>query len=1055
MPETAVIPDWFKSFQPPPAQVASPTWDFNNAAPPSQSLQDAAPIASRQSASVPDWFKAFQQTPMNDQPGITQPSVKSPPEDSGGIARNLGAGLNEGVAGMAAFPLQMGAAVPDAMQAEVMSSSPYLMMGGKAPEPVPSMAPVQERAQQLLTHMGLPNPADVTASTDAEKLARNVGRFGSQAPLAAIGAPGVGAAAASVARSVPALAGGAVGATVGGNLGGPAGEFVGGLIGMPAGAGAAELARASAKTAARATGIVPKETLQPAPKAEPITATKEQQQAAVDRVRFESPGMQEALNTPVEPTSVPLTTAQTIKPANLRIDEGEVSPKSLMGAVKLETSSRLNQDPAAKYGATAFQARDLEQNSAMLADLKGAAPADAKPETLGQFFVNRANQIDQEGEAATRTAENAAAQSTAGLPSASLSEAGARAGAMAREGEVNARQRASEQFWQKVDPDQRIGVDMSGPKEIASKIEQSAAATGGLHPGEKAIIQELTGPQAIYGDTAPLITQKDPETGLISPIPSAHGLTSRIAAVQRELQSAIGGDGQGTARIAASRLGVLKTAVEDAMSKGFDRQIAGETAAVSAGQMTPEQTMLSRLMQQKEDWYAGQGAGQTAVARAGGNAAARSGPVRPALGDQGPARMRPSEPSGGAGMAPGGEPSAYAAEAVGRLKQARYETAKVEATYTKGPFGRMLQDFRNGKVMNEGLAARTFLPGKDAPEMMRRFTAAVPDRAEAEAVATEALVADLRKRGILMPDGRVPDAGKLAAWHRNHEGTISQIPGLAEKFRTVEQAAETAANTAKAARQRALEYRNGIARGYLSQDPDVAIRDAISGKNSAGNLNKLIEETKGDQEAQDSLRHHVVHELMDKFAPELTLEKTDGIQTANRRDIAKLPLKKWLSENREPIVRLFGGQGMQNIERVMSTLKRMELPKPAVAGSQTASNLGNTIKEAAHHPTAHTMAIGAIGEIIGHMTGAGEMGAVTAIAASPLINHIIKTVAQNGIRTQKDIIGAMMLHPEFAKLMLQKYPERIPKAAMSKLTTQIVASLARNAGENKKDSTNE
>src|SRR6185437_2238648 len=258
----------------------------------------------------------------------------------------------------------------------------------------------------------------------------------------------------------------------------------------------------------------------------------------------------------------------------------------------------------------------------------------------------------------------------------------------------------------------------------------------------------------------------------------------------------------------------------------------------------------------------------------------------------------------------------------------------------------------------------------------------------------EALVGDLRDKGIIDADGMV---GKgFGRWLAKHARAIEQVPGLAEKFRDMGAAQHAVDEIALAHAKRVQEFQTGVAKGLLNEEPDVAVRQALNGQSSAKSLNRLVDLTRGNKDATDSLKQHVVRYMLDRFAPVgkegATLENAANPELEGHSTLDAAGYRKWLDANKAPLRRLYGGQGILNFERVASALRRSKYPPAAVPGSQTAPNQLNAIKHGVGAHGSHgsgNIFNALIGEHVAeHLGASGLFGVVGAAIGQRILGNL-------------------------------------------------------------------
>jgi hypothetical protein len=261
----------------------------------------------------------------------------------------------------------------------------------------------------------------------------------------------------------------------------------------------------------------------------------------------------------------------------------------------------------------------------------------------------------------------------------------------------------------------------------------------------------------------------------------------------------------------------------------------------------------------------------------------------------------------------------------------------------------------------------------------------------------------------------------LDKWVQKHLRTVEQVPGLGDQLKSVAGAQGMVDDLAASHAAAVKEYRNGIAKNFLNgEEPEVAVRKALSGQDSARNLSKLIDLVKSDKDATESLKAHVVNFILDKFAPTGRATASVEAEAGDHSFLNANGYKAWIDANKAPLRRLFGGQGIQNLEMVAMALRRQQFRPNAVAGSQTSPNMLNAAKHAIGKHGGAGIGItlmGLLGEHMGEMAGEhGMIGMGLSIGAGMLMHHLRAA----GIETVNDLKAAAMLHPELARELVAR-----------------------------------
>ena len=384
----------------------------------------------------------------------------------------------------------------------------------------------------------------------------------------------------------------------------------------------------------------------------------------------------------------------------------------------------------------------------------------------------------------------------------------------------------------------------------------------------------------------------------------------------------------------------------------------------------------------------------------------------------------------------------FGEEAAGRYAAARQATLERKTTFGQGGVGAAVRPGTQGAEFRIESAAvpKQFLTGNSVePARVQKYIEAVGGAPQAVTNMRDALVSDLRQRGIVQPDGTIkPDA--YANWIQRRGRTIDMFSGLRDQLADVAKAQGTL-DTATAAHTGAVkEFQNGVAKSYLNDDePLVAVRKAFSSGNPTNTFQKLADLVKGDPDAEAGLRRGVVDYIMERHSSTAP-SGTSGV------DFLKADgFRRWIRENRGPLRVLFGGQGAQNLDMVAADLRRQAQKATATAGSDTQANRIATGKLGLTGPAGHAAGLGAVsmltflGERLGEMVGGHNILGAIAIPAAGVAIHALR---QAGISTTNDLVRQAMLHPELARVLMQKVENgQIGPVAQRRLATALQSAV--------------
>ena len=1031
---------------PPPAPVDLPAW-AGGAGPPGS----AATSAGGKGAPPAGWEIVDE--------GAAGPG-SAPSSTLGGVVRNFAAGANQMIAGTLGLPMDISSGIRNLAARGINA-----IAGTQIPQATGAPGTTQW-IEQHMPAVGLQNPAAVPTHGEPERMARAAGGVVASLPMmgaggAALeaGAPAMAAAApeaavptitvlgraagqagrlagtsfpSMLAPIAPAAAGGAVGerfadavppayaplANLAGNLVG--GGLVAGVQGL-VGAGARSTLGLAGRMGAP---LIPKEPVD-VPGGAPISATASQIGAAGQRIAaaggeplrqaLAADPLQDALDDLTARMASPEAQGDPALQAELqgritavqsaiasRGSRYETFPgENPMTAQLAPTAAMIGGFRAAMSAspdlAEAAGARTAQQNAARLAQIAAMAPAGASPDALGDFFVNGLQNLDQQAAATEerlRPSVQAATETLGGQQAPQqLGEQMTAAVEEQRQPFIAARRA----LWQAVDPDGNWALPAPTTRQAASDTlgMMTAGAQERMSGVEKSLLNEAAtlSPVVRFAELGQL--RQDVNAGI------------------RQIGGAEGWQSPGVMRLQR-----LKSGIDDDIAEAVNQRGVQEQNAVLAGTMAAEDTMLARLGGDRDAWLRQrQSAGTPGMAPWSGG--------EENTGYYGAAGSRaPSGVSGTAGAPPrqlGGYPGTprlpgqisapltpnFPPDAADRYAAAVAKTRAEKERFGQGVTGQILRAGRNGApfaMLRSDVPGAVVSGGASQAADLANYLRATGASPAGLRTAQDAVVARLRASGAINPDGIV-DTAKLDKWAAKNSETIALVPGLKAALGNA-RAAQSALDRATTESRAAVKaFRDGIAKSFLGgRDPAAAVAEALAGRNSAENLDQLITAAHGNDDATRSLQGRVVDFLVNRFSTE---GPSSGIgeAAAEGRVLKGAALSKWIADNKAPLKRLFGGQGVQNFEMVTARLRQGAARIPA----------GTARSAAAHgHGTPFLLFVG---EVLGeHAGGHGLAG----MAATYLGKTVLDRMRAAGLKTINDLVSEAYLHPEVAKALLAK-----------------------------------
>jgi hypothetical protein len=647
-----------------------------------------------------------------------------------------------------------------------------------------------------------------------------------------------------------------------------------------------------------------------------------------------------------------------------------------------------------------FDERAAQQNSARLAAINSVAPT-GSPEAVGQFAQQHLADIDRAGQqavAGAQAAVQAATENLGGQATAADIGANIRAPLMAANKVAKA---SATRLWNAIDPDGKLVLPTGDVPATAQNLLASVSPEVGdvLDPRESLLLNSA----AKLPDSMPFQQVKQ--------------LRSNIGAAERQLVATPGNDQS------LRRLGILKSSLDDAIS-GAATQAAQADPSVAARLATlggANDTSITTLGNNERNAGGGPAVsprdnGASSAGFWGPAAPPGRGAVPPGI-RAGGAGGNGSPASGGGSPASGGGVGNFPQESLGKYLEARQATYNQKQTYNQGPVGQVLRPGQYGapyRVEDAAVTAK-FLNGTSSPAAVAAYINAVGGDANAVSAMREGLVRDLRDKGIVKQDGTI-DSGKFATWQARRRDTIKQFPGLSDEFAGAQKAQDTLDRAVAKHESDKVAFQRSAAWKFVGADPLKAVAAADRSANPAATWDQLASLVHGKPDAEAGLKRAVVDHILNKTLSSRPADEVNDF-------LKPATFRHWIADRSPALKKLFGGQGVQNLEAVAADLRRQQY-RPGVTGSNTAANLfgAKCAGLMAEHGSG-VAGTSALGLLAGHL-GEELLGGHGLIVggATVLGKLLYSSFKQHGIETMNDLLREAMLHPQIARELLQKVP---------------------------------
>ena len=961
------------------------------------------------------------------------------PAKPDGVVLNVAAGANQGLASLLGAPMEASNAIRNlavrGINAVAGTSIPLTDTIGGASD-----------VKRAFGTIGA-NPDDVAATTPLQQAVRS-GAEGATMALApeAGGAALIGTGLASAARVAPAVE--RLGAITPGNVATGAASGIGsevassaapdqwkpvaGALGGLAGGGLAALPAAGYQSARNAlSGIAAGMGMGP-------------RNALLDTAGI--PIADRAGN------ALAVTNAQA-QAAWAKIAGAASDPDTVRQALATPTITTLPQSPATTYQVTADQGlgslergisqRDPapfidirnQQNAARVGALNSLTPDTANPADIGAAFRQQLTTSDATHQAAidqARSGLDAAMGHLGGSTQGSdVASAQQQYGQQLR-GQLDAANQAAKAresaLWNAVDPDGTLTVDASPIQVAAQQVlrQHGQFATPLSGPENDILNLGVNAPQPMrFSDVKDYRSQ----------------ITDAIS------QARQAGDNQ-TVR----RLSQVLDGVHGALDGAVADKAASDAAAVQAGTMTPEQTMLHNLNQWAEAQRAGTaeaavGAGvsygQGAGAAAGGGASSDVGSLRTAGQAGRQAGYSPGNPSLPGQVQP---VTPFDADAAARYAAARQATADRNATFTNAPGvgpvlapGRWSGEFK----MPDSQVLSALTSGAGSAERVRSYLAAGGD---ADALAG-GLAFDLR-RAAQNPDGTL-DPSKLAAWQKTRSETLSALPDLQQRLGTAAGAQDALDQATAAQTANTQAFQSSAAGKFLGDADPVGQVGAILGSNTPqSQMRQLAQATSNDPAARAGLQRAVVEHILTNMQGDKQAGQTGTTQLYGAQ------LQKFVRQKGAALGEVMTPGQMQVLRDISADIQKSDQSvggNVLGGGSQTTQNaaamngtsVGGTLLDHVRQHGIETLLGSGTGAAIGGSAGGALFGVPGAMVGGSigggvgtLAGKVASSLKAANISTVDGLVKEAMLNPALARTLLSRVtPQTTPNVGQALAAT--------------------
>lgn len=667
---------------------------------------------------------------------------------------------------------------------------------------------------------------------------------------------------------------------------------------------------------------------------------------------------------------------------------------------------------------SAFNLREGQQNTAQLAALRGARPANADAMSAPEQFQAQIDGINQAQDAAIANLTSRAQDLASGLgPTMTPEDRGAaiRNGIETVRGEAKAAKNA---LYRAVDPDGDLNA-------VATPIRETGSAIlSGIGPLAAAPRDE----EASILSTASSLPDVMPFRDLMD-------FDQRVTTAMKQERMTAGESP------VWGRLSRLKWAVQGAINNSVENRAAYE--AQQAASAAPRDNIQHRLADNLDATIQAQ---EAAWGLRRGNVTSRvaegsSGGSRPIpgigtvnassagrTGNEGRGQFGPSARDQGISPSPL-QPNIDGAAAA-RLGAAKAAHADYARTYKEGPVGQVLktQGFKdNYTVPSSAVAGRAVVPGDRGYETLKSFlTAAKGDPQVIHAVQdhlTSKLAQDQKIDGTINPQG-------FAKWRQQYGPAIRAMDeassGFSTRFKTAARATEEMMAAGLAKKAAVDSFNKSQAAKFLGKTNPIEVENQIGSvlsDNRGGptKMRELISQAKKSPAALEGLRAAGIDWMMRTFSQGAEAPGTTEPLLSAARFV------KFVRAHDATLAEIYSPEQMNAFHAVAADLERMNRPMTATRIKGSPNTAKDILPFRPPHESGHTGEVVGLIEFlrgIGEHLKEGSFGKAGLIAAGGLGGlkaiKAVQGLRQSGIDKVQDAVRDALLNPERAKYYLGK-----------------------------------
>jgi hypothetical protein len=333
------------------------------------------------------------------------------------------------------------------------------------------------------------------------------------------------------------------------------------------------------------------------------------------------------------------------------------------------------------------------------------------------------------------------------------------------------------------------------------------------------------------------------------------------------------------------------------------------------------------------------------------------------------------------------------------------------------------------------IPGRYLVSGDGSAEAVRQFVRDTGGNPDALKAFDDYMIYRMRQAGGV-ENGVINQRG-LDRFQKQFAGALSERPEVAAKLATLGRA-QNALDDVVARHTAQIEaFQNGVAKNFLNDDPQTAVRKAFASGNPQQAFRQLVTAVRGNADATEGLKRAVVD-----YIDAMTTSARPATENVDFRKAAVF--RNFMRNNRDALKEIFGGQGLQALDQGASELRRAAYSSQAASGSPTTQYLIGAKRAGLHgqEPSGFSNLFAAfVGENGAEVMGAGGVGGLLLGGASVAGKMLGSSLHQAGIRTQNDLIAHAMLNIPVMRQITAMANGNTGHQAMRRLGAAIQATI--------------